>query len=284
MNLPQIRKLAEKDLLDFLERLAQDIAYILSRAGNDSRKLAQARKQASALVEQRIGSEQSAFYALLVYWLLYTVYQVALDNQRRISGYTLDDRIRIDRLYDTPEEFVDSDGLSIPDRVKHAALRIQYKMDVAILRTMNNVEPDKLPDAIRKLWTIEARKPTDPVLGYDLWRILRHEIGNAWGIAILTSAHYNPAIGGVDWALSPRHPKMDHCDKNASIGMDGQRLKDPYPMESVPRYPDHPFCLCELRVISAQPDGAIPAIFNDPVAFTQLVTGRSVPYTIIRSK
>jgi hypothetical protein len=42
---------------------------------------------------------------------------------------------------------------------------------------------------------------------------------------------------------------MDVCDQLATVGMGGERLKEPYDLYSVPAYPPHPQCLCNIQSV-----------------------------------
>lgn len=81
---------------------------------------------------------------------------------------------------------------------------------------------------------------------YDAMRLARTEITRANGVATLTASAANPFVEGVDWKLSISHPRQDVCDLLATLGMSGERLREPYLLDTMPSYPPHPHCLCVL--------------------------------------
>jgi hypothetical protein len=91
---------------------------------------------------------------------------------------------------------------------------------------------------------ITTDKPYGRNVSYDAMRLVRTEISQAFNQASYTSAFMNPFVAGMDWRLSPRHPKADICDTLATIGMGGERLRPAYPIENSPTPPAHPNCLC----------------------------------------
>lgn len=91
--------------------------------------------------------------------------------------------------------------------------------------------------------------PYGTTVNFEAMRLARTEITRAHTDATALASSANPYVRGMDWKLSARHPKIDICDKHATIGMNGKRLKDPYPINS--SYPrpvtdSHPQCLCTL--------------------------------------
>ena len=104
-------------------------------------------------------------------------------------------------------------------------------------------------------------------LNFDAMRLARSEITAAEGRATILSAHANPLVGGMDWALSPNHPKVDVCDDYATIDGNGSRLKEPYTLDAIPTYPPHPQCLCAL----------IEAILNI-IATIEVLAGMTTTY------
>jgi len=81
---------------------------------------------------------------------------------------------------------------------------------------------------------------------YPARRLARTEITRAHGMGTIAAATRTPFATGVRWSLSGRHPKADPCDRNASH--DEGLGRGVYPTGEVPRYPQHPMCLCVLSV------------------------------------
>jgi hypothetical protein len=96
-----------------------------------------------------------------------------------------------------------------------------------ITRDMTNM---LLPD--REV--LSTTVPLGVNLSFDPSRLARVEMTNAYTAATFAVSALNPFVGGMDWALSIRHPKVDICDRLATIGMSGNRLRPPYPINSAP--------------------------------------------------
>lgn len=76
-------------------------------------------------------------------------------------------------------------------------------------------------------------------------RLARTEVTRAHGQATIEAAKRTPFAKGVKWSTSTSHPKPDPCDENAS--RNAYNLgPGVYPPDKVPRYPEHPQCLCVL--------------------------------------
>src|SRR5690606_30742496 len=71
-------------------------------------------------------------------------------------------------------------------------------------------------------------------------------IARAHAEAVFLSSQANPYVSGMEWKLSVAHPKVDICDRLATIGMSGERLRAHYPLDSAPQIvrDSHPQCLC----------------------------------------
>jgi hypothetical protein len=104
-----------------------------------------------------------------------------------------------------------------------------------------------------------TRKPYGVNASFDAMRLARTEIALAHTRAAYEAALKNPYVTGIDWMLSRTHPKYDICDEYATIGMDGQRLRDPYPKlkARLPIIDSHPQCGC-TELSYAEPQEIIP--------------------------
>lgn len=92
----------------------------------------------------------------------------------------------------------------------------------------------------------QTDRPYGTTTSYHGMVLARSEIARAHAEATFMSARANPYVTGMEWKLSARHPKVDICDRLATLGMQGQRLKEPYPLDSAPQIvrDSHPQCLC----------------------------------------
>jgi hypothetical protein len=94
-------------------------------------------------------------------------------------------------------------------------------------------------------------KPYGVDASADAMRLARSEITRAHSFASYVAGLGNPFVDGWDFALSVRHPRFDICDRLATIGMQGERLRDPYNIYEaglpIPVQDTHPHCLCSGR-------------------------------------
>lgn len=92
----------------------------------------------------------------------------------------------------------------------------------------------------------QTNRPYGTTSSYHGMVLARSEIARAHAEATFMAAQANPYVTGMEWKLSAQHPKFDICDRLATIGMSGERLKEPYPLDSAPQIvrDSHPQCLC----------------------------------------
>lgn len=82
-------------------------------------------------------------------------------------------------------------------------------------------------------------------------RIVSHEVATVADETSKNLKAMNPAIGFVEWNLSPQHPQPDICDVLATQDLYGAG-PGVYPIAVVPSLP-HPHCLCNTRAIVRSP-------------------------------
>lgn len=197
-------------------------------------------------------------------------------------------------FYDAPHTWVDPNGYVLSDRIWRAGVNTRLKLDQLLTAEINRgTSAEKLAKMLEDyLLPGKELKRTNMPYGrdasYHAMTLARTEITRAHGAATLAVGAANPYVDGMDWKLSMRHPKFDICDGLATIGMGGERLKDAYPLASVPRYPAHPQCLCALLpAVTERADDVIanlreriaqrePAFLTPLVkaAFVELLLGR----------
>jgi hypothetical protein len=161
--------------------------------------------------------------------------------------------------YEPPHLWIDPSGFQLSDRIWRAGLQTRLKIDALLSDGIRNgisartlakqLEQFLLPNRA----ALRTKKPYGSDASFDAMRLARSEISRAHGQASKVAAIANPFVTGLDFCLSARHPRVDICDRLATIGTDGSRLKDPYPPESapVPVQSTHPFCLCHTRAFVA---------------------------------
>ena len=157
--------------------------------------------------------------------------------------------------YDAPHTWVDPKGYTLSDRIWQSSIATRTRIDQYLsdgirtgrgaLEMSRELEQYLLPER-RNLRT---NKPYGTNASYHAMVLARTEITRAHTEAQFVASQANPFVDVADFALSAQHPKLDICDRLASIGMGGERLKEPYPLASCPRpvKDTHPQCLCTFR-------------------------------------
>lgn len=143
-------------------------------------------------------------------------------------------------------------GLNLNGRIWTNTLEMRGKLNRYL--TYNIRQGTNVTQMVRELRGIilpnkKVLKTTQPLnvdLSYNAYRLLQTEISRGFSDMTFQMALDNPAVTGMDWALNPRHPRVDICDGLATLSLSGARIKDPYPLESAPQVivDSHPLCLC----------------------------------------
>lgn len=208
---------------------------------------------------------------LLNYWIAWATYQAILPHSRYMQKQLPTDvqawlRQRMSRElittsnvlanYQPSHTWVDPRGYRLSDRIWRDSITTRTRIDGLLLEAIRtgrgafqlakDLEQFLLPTRA----AFRTRRPYGQDASFDALRLARTEIGRAHTQASYVAGLANPFVESFDWALSASHPKFDICDRLATIGMQGQRLKDPYPATGeVPKpFEDsHPQCLCTLR-------------------------------------
>lgn len=264
-----------------IDRIGGIIARNADRAGTvPLNRLRDVQTEAGAAVDSMfVGVDGRSAYApdevtplapyprVLNKWLVLASWGVVEAHQRYIRSHTPDTLFSwltrgqgIQPGYSAAHEWVDPNGYRLSDRIWRADMSTRLKIDSLLA---DGIRQGKSAASIARQLEqfllpgrqgIKSRKVASG--SYDAMRLARTEITRAFGEATIAAAQANPFVSGIDWVLSASHPRVDICDQLATVGMSGQRLREPYPVGSVPGYPPHPQCLCNLR----------PAVTDDPAA------------------
>jgi len=169
--------------------------------------------------------------------------------------------------YDAPHTWVDPRGYRLSDRLWDVETRTRRQIDMLLLDGIRSgrsalsmareLEQYLRPD--QRL--ARTNMPYGVDVSYHAMRLARSEITRAHSEAALVAGRQNPYVTGMDWGLSNRHPKFDICDGLATLGMGGERLKEPYPIDGyvpIPVSDTHPMCLCTVS----------PAVTSSPAEVT----------------
>lgn len=189
--------------------------------------------------------------------------------------------------YLPPHLWIDMSGLVLSDRIWKSGIATRLKIDALLSDGIRSgmsardlakqLEQFLLPNRA----ALRTNKPYGSDASYDAMRLARSEISRAHAEASKMAAIANPFVTGLDWSLSARHPRVDVCDSLATIGMSGQRLKDPYPAESAPTpiVSSHPMCLCVVSpFVSATPAQVVADLRQ------QMQLGQPAPLTPLSTR
>lgn len=175
----------------------------------------------------------------------------------RVGELTAEDVFRPNPLadYEAAHTWVDPRGYRLSDRIWRVSQRTRDKLDALVTegiregRSASAIARDLEQFLLPNRAKLRTRKPYGRDASFDAMRLARTEISRAAAQAQRAAAMTNPFVTGIDWALSAQHPRVDICDRLATIGMSGERLREPYPKEDAPLVSkdSHPLCLCTNR-------------------------------------
>ncbi|MBL8165427.1 MAG: hypothetical protein JNJ61_25815 [Anaerolineae bacterium] len=176
--------------------------------------------------------------------------------------------------YDPMHLWVDPNGYRLSDRIWNTADDTRTAINKLIRDGIQQGwSAEKLAKTLEQFLdpsraALRTKKPYGRDGSFDAMRLARTEIARAHAQASYMAALTNPYVEGIDWALSPSHPRTDICDSYATIGMGGGRIKEPYTLGAPKLPPAHPHCLCRVQpYVSATPKeitDKLRAIFQDP--------------------
>jgi hypothetical protein len=178
--------------------------------------------------------------------------QAWLRRRTTVSEFTSNPRAQ----YDAPHTWVGPNGYTLSGRIWQTSVNTRVKIDKLLadgIRTgrsardmANDLEQFLQPNRA----AFRTQRPYGQDASADAMRLARSEITRAHSSASLAASQANPFVVSQDWALSASHPKFDICDGLATIGMTGDRIKEPYPLTGyvpLPVIDSHPHCLCNSR-------------------------------------
>lgn len=187
--------------------------------------------------------------------------------------------------YEPAHTWVDPNGYTLSNRVWMAGQNIRLRIDQMLtdgirqgrsaVALAKDLEQFLLPGLSLK----RTKKPYGRNVSYHAMVLARTEISRAHSAATFAASRANPFVDGMDWALSARHPKVDICDRLATIGMGGQRLKPAYPLDDAPMVVvnSHPQCICTNRPTVSETEGNVVNYLRD-----RLVSGKPPVVTPLR--
>lgn len=151
-------------------------------------------------------------------------------------------------------DWEDARGLQLSDRIWRAGLATRMRIDALLADAIRNGTPSLTLSQTLEQFLLPTRaalrtdKPYGRDASYDGMRLARTEISHAHAVATKRAAKDNAFVTHLDWALSAQHPKVDICDRIATIDMDGTRIRPAYTVDECPTPVEasHPQCLCVL--------------------------------------
>ncbi|RIJ63614.1 hypothetical protein [Rummeliibacillus sp. POC4] len=164
-------------------------------------------------------------------------------KKRSARGLNISDRIweKSNLARDRIGDIIQAGVRSGSNPVEIAKALEQYVRDGANTLAIN------YPNMMERL---DGNIPQD--LSYEALRLARTELAEAYGAGVKESVKASPSAKGVRWALSLSHPAYDVCDEHATHNEGlGEGV---YSVDSLPRFPAHPNCLCRLEPVHENTD------------------------------
>lgn len=162
--------------------------------------------------------------------------------------------------YETAHTWVDPNGYILSDRIWRTSVKTRTQLDAMVAdgiregksatRLAKEVEQFLHPNRAK----IRTNKPYGKDASYDAMRLARTEITRAGNQAAYISAYSNPYVEQVDVARSANGDiTCMICPQHATIGIGGERLREPYSVYEANLSPYHPHCMCTLVGVVVDP-------------------------------
>lgn len=156
-------------------------------------------------------------------------------------------------------QWVDPRGYQLTDRIQRMAVEVRSRVGRFVDYHLGSATPVmSMTDRLETFLTTGERvqTPYGQQGSYAARRLLSHEMIAAGGGAVVAASEINPYVRGAQWLLDPTHPKVDHCDVNATGGEEGDGV---YPLSELPNFPDHLNCRCGLRAVPVRNPATVTA-------------------------
>ena len=157
--------------------------------------------------------------------------------------------------YDALRLFVHPhDGYRLSDRIWRTDQITRNRIDNVLRHEiLNGTSAVKMAELFEQFLKpervgIKTAKPYGQLGSFDARRLARTEITAAHGRATIASAHDNPFVEVIRWALSYNHQDWPcNCEENSTRDEEGLG-PGRYQIKNLPDYPDHPHCMCNLQM------------------------------------
>lgn len=155
----------------------------------------------------------------------------------------------------------DPNGYRLSDRIWQNSIRTRVKVDALVAEAIRDgmsavqlakrLEQFLLPERA----ALRTRRPYGSDGSFDAMRLARSEIARAANQAAFTAAYLNPYVDKIDVRRSPNgDPKCPICPQHATIGIGGERIREPYDINNAHLPIFHPHCKClTLSVVTDSP-------------------------------
>ena len=158
---------------------------------------------------------------------------------RTIKGLNLSDRI-----WGKSRQSRDAIGSIVREAI--AAGEHPYKVAEMLEQYVRNGAGSLVSEYPNMIERLEGNIPMN--LSYESLRLARTEMAAAFGEATRQAAELNPSNKGIRWRLSNVGVACDKCRDIAS--RDEGKGEGVYSLETLPDYPAHPNCLCDLSEVT----------------------------------
>lgn len=158
---------------------------------------------------------------------------------RTIKGLNLSDRI-----WGKSRQSRDAIGSIVREAI--AAGEHPYKVAEMLEQYVRNGAGSLVSEYPNMIERLEGNIPMN--LSYESLRLARTEMAAAFGEATRQAAELNPSNKGIRWSLSNAGVACDKCKTIANH--DEGKGEGVYSLETLPEYPAHPNCLCDLSEVT----------------------------------
>lgn len=166
--------------------------------------------------------------------------------------------------YDPMHFWVDPRGYRLSDRIWERSAEARRRLDILLRDSIREGMGARELAKLAEQWLLPGRrrirtkKPYGTDGSFDAMRLARTEIAQAANQAAYIAACLNPYVGGVDIARSANgDPLCKVCPEHATIDLQQERVRDPYPIGAAPVPTFHPHCVTPGQLVETR-RGAIP--------------------------
>lgn len=182
--------------------------------------------------------------------------------------------------YDPMHTWVDPNGYRLSDRIWNTADATRKAIDDLLIEGIRTGESaQSLAKKLQRFLNPEAAKVKSRNRrlsgNANALRLARTEIARAHNQAAVLAAKTNPYVDRGDIARSKRgDPKCPVCPTHATIDLNGQRVREPIPLDEISPPPYHPNDMCNFQPVPAQDVKAVTADLR-----RMMQAGEPVPFT-----